>query len=116
MAGQNEIDNIVNKCAYKDTVMAQLICANGNRIIGFADNGIYIYDGSQKPEEKKVIPVSAEIKSVFYDDSYFGIVTGDEKEKTRRLTVYDMSGSISLKIMKSVYKAVNSVRFLPCME
>ena len=48
-AGQNEIDNIVNKCAYKDTVMAQLICTNGNRIIGFADNGIYIYDGSQKP-------------------------------------------------------------------
>lgn len=92
-AGQNEIDNIVNKCAYKDTVMAQLICTNGNRIIGFADNGIYIYDGSQKPEEKKVIPVSAEIKSVFYDDSYFGIVTGDEKEKTRRITVYDMSGS-----------------------
>ena len=92
-AGQNEIDNIVNKCAYKDTVMAQLICTNGNRIIGFADNGIYIYDGSQKPEEKKVIPVSAEIKSVFYDDSYFGIVTGDEKEKTRRITVYDMRGS-----------------------
>lgn len=92
-AGQNEIDNIVNKCAYKDTVMAQLICTNGNRIIGFADNGIYIYDGSQKPEEKKVIPVSAEIKSVFYDDSYFGIVTGDEKEKTRRITVYDMGGS-----------------------
>ena len=92
-AGQNEIDNIVNKCAYKDTVMAQLICTNGNRIIGFADNGIYIYDGSPKPEEKKVIPVSAEIKSVFYDDSYFGIVTGDEKEKTRRITVYDMSGS-----------------------
>lgn len=92
-AGQNEIDNIVNKCAYKDTVMAQLICTNGNRIIGFADNGIYIYDGSPKPEEKKVIPVSAEIKSVFYDDSYFGIVTGDEKEKTRRITVYDMGGS-----------------------
>lgn len=92
-AGQNEIDNIVNKCAYKDTVMAQLICTNGNRIIGFADNGIYIYDGSPKPEEKKVIPVSAEIKSVFYDDSYFGIVMGDEKEKTRRITVYDMGGS-----------------------
>jgi len=92
-AGQNEIDNIVNKCAYKDTVMAQLICTNENRIIGFADNGIYIYDGSPKPEEKKVIPVSAEIKSVFYDDSYFGIVTGDEKEKTRRITVYDMGGS-----------------------
>ena len=91
--GQNEIDNIVNKCAYKDTVMAQLICTNGNRIIGFADNGIYIYDGSPKPEEKKVIPVSAEIKSVFYDDSYFGIVMGDEKEKTRRITVYDMGGS-----------------------
>lgn len=92
--GQNEIDNIVNTCSYAGNVIPQIVFVNNNRMLAFGDGSIMIFEGSEKPEEKKTIKVSEEIKSVFYDSSYFGYVYSDrENDNKRKMMIYDMKGS-----------------------
>ena len=92
-AGQNEIDNIVASYSYTDCVIPEMLYVNDSRMIAFGDHSIIIYNGSQEPKEEKTISVKSEIKSVFSDQAYFGIVVSDkDKQNQRKMIVYDMKG------------------------
>lgn len=92
-AGQNEIDNIVASYSYSDCVIPEMLYVNDSRMIAFGDNSIIIYNGRQEPKEEKSISVKNEIKSVFYDQTYFGIVVSDkENQNQRKMIIYDMKG------------------------
>lgn len=109
--GQNQIDNIVNTCSYADSVIPQLVCVKDNKILAFADHSVIIFDGAQKPEPVNEINISAEIKSVFYDDTYFGMILSEEgKETGRRLVVYDFKGSQIINVNVDI--SYDSIYFL----
>ena len=96
--GQEEVDNIVNEIAYDDLVIPMIVCADGNRLLAFSDSGVMIYEGSQIPEETGTVTVSGEIKSVFYDDSYIGLVYTDEEAGERTLAVYNAKGAEVMQV------------------
>ena len=91
--GEDETDHIVSTYTYADCVIPQIECPDGGVFLAFSDSGVIVYEGSQTPEESERLSVTGEIKSVFYDDSYFGLVVSDEEEGGRTLIVYNLKCS-----------------------
>lgn len=92
-AGQNKVDNIVASYSYENCVIPEMLYVSENRMLAFGDSGVKIFTGSQKPKEGREIKADGEIKSVFYDDTYFGLVYSDKKnENQRKIVIYDMRG------------------------
>ena len=116
--GQNEIDNLVSSYTYEDLVIPRIQYLNDSKVVAFANGKLLFYAGTQKPEETAVVPVSEEIRSVFYSDKYAGITynvepdksaSGDaakdqqgEKSLVHEVAVYDLKGK---EVMKKQYKA-----------
>lgn len=89
--GQNQIDNIVGSCSYEDTIIPEVAYVGDNTMLAFADNGVYTFTGADSPKEAQHLEVEEEIQSVFYDDSYFGLVYTDTSMDTGRIIkVYDL--------------------------
>ncbi len=88
--GQNEPDNIVGAFSYEDLVIAQMSFMNADTLAVFGDKEVQIYGGAEKPELKSTLPVDREIKSIFYNDTYFGLIFNNEdEENSRHLEIYD---------------------------
>jgi hypothetical protein len=91
--GQNEIDHLVSAYTYESSVFPSIHFVNETTAVAFGDNKIGIYKGKQRPEMTKEIEIEDEIKSVYYSDSYFGLVfeNTDAGEKYR-MELYDLEG------------------------
>ena len=88
--GQNEPDNIVGVYSYEDMVIPEIHFMSNDTMIAFGDREIQIYSGAQKPEPVETLPVEEEIKSVFYNNTYFGLIFNNEdEENSRHIEVYD---------------------------
>lgn len=92
--GQNEIDNLVGTYTYDDMIVPQIEFVTNDRLVAFGDTKTLFFEGSQKPEPEKEIELTGQVRSVFFNDSYVGLVTNnDEKaEQTRHMEIYDTKG------------------------
>ncbi len=109
--GQNQIDNIVSAFSYPDTVIPEISYVSGDRMIAFGDNAVYTFTGADIPEESAHLEVTEEIMSVFFDDSYFGLVFANNEDETRRnIKVYDMKCSETVSVQADL--SYNNIRFL----
>lgn len=92
--GQNQIDNLVNTYSYAGSVIPQIEYVDDGTLLAFADNGVMIFRGTQIPENVADVLIPTEIKSVFYEDSHFGLVILDpDVQNGRKLLVYDLNGT-----------------------
>lgn len=76
--GQNYVDKLVG--LYKDdrlAVSTEFIGANHFAI--FFEDGIKIYSFKELPEELTEIKPDGQIKSIFFDDGYVGVITSGKK-------------------------------------
>lgn len=88
--GQNKIDNIVATYKYEDSVIPDIVYVGTDRMIAFADHAVYTFSGGDTPKEAEHLSITEEIKSIFYDDSYFGLVLTDgEDENGRNIKIYN---------------------------
>ncbi len=91
-SGKNQVDNLVASFTYEDTIIPKLAYVSESRLLAFADNGVYTFTGSGSPAEGSCLSTEEEIQSIFYDDSYFGLVYSDAtKDAGRVIKVYDTS-------------------------
>lgn len=98
LAGQNEIDNMVGTYTYTDTVIPEIDFVSGNRMIAFGDTQVILFEGVQKPEEILVQKLEHEVKSIFFNTEYYGLVYGGgDAEESRTMEVYDMRGNLCLE-------------------
>lgn len=89
--GQNQIDNLVSSYTYSDTIIPELVYTSSGTMLAFADNGVYTFTGNDTPKEGNQLTVDQEIQSVFFDDSYFGLVFTDSSADTGRvIRIYDL--------------------------
>lgn len=113
--GENEIDHIVSANSFSDMVIPELEFISNDRLAAFGDSEIIIFEGTQKPKMEKEIPFSQEIKSVFYNEKYVGVVYSDNDENIRyHLCVYDMNGNTVME--KDFEMEYTSVQFLSSRE
>ncbi len=91
--GQNEIDNIVSSYPYGDVVIPKIEFLTNDIAVAFGDTKLIIYEGSQKPVVKKEMEIGQEIRSIFYNHHYIGLVF--EKENSQQsyaAEIYDFNG------------------------
>lgn len=106
--GQNEIDNMVGSYSYKNTIIPEIEFVTNERMIAFGDSKVVVFEGTQKPEEIVKQEIKKEVKSIFYDEEYFGLVYGnDEAGNSHKMCVYDMEGKLRLeKTFKMAYQNI----------
>lgn len=92
--GQNEIDNIVGQYSYADMVVPKVEFLTNDVMAAFGSQKTIIFEGTQKPKVKKEVAVEKEIRTIFYNDAYFGFVFDNENEKTSyNMQIYDLRGA-----------------------
>lgn len=92
--GQNEIDNIVSSYPYSDVLIPKVEFLTNDIAVAVGDDRLIFYEGSQKPVVKKVIELTREIRSLFYNDNYVGLVFDNENtEQACHVEIYDTGGT-----------------------
>lgn len=97
-AGQNEIDNMVGSYAYEDAIIPEIKFISNDRMIAFGDHKVILFEGKQSPEETNVLNIKNQVKSIFYEENYFGLVYSKEDSKnSHKMEIYDMNGKLKLE-------------------
>lgn len=91
--GKNQIDNLVGGYDHADTIVPYVQFMNNNNVFAVGDDCIAFYGGSQKPEQLAVYYFDSEIRGVYYNENYVGLVfyngAGGERFK---LEIYSKNG------------------------
>ncbi len=91
--GANQSDYMVSAHTYTDLLVPEVQFMNNDTAFMVGDGRIMIYKGSQKPEPAAEYLYSQEVQSVFYSDSYVGLVfLSDEMDNRYKMNVYNSSG------------------------
>ena len=90
--GQNSIDKIVGSYSYADLVIPKIQYLSEDTMVAFGDERVILFTGAQKPAEEASIELKEEVKSVFYDETHFGLIYDAAGGKNHRLVYYDISG------------------------
>lgn len=92
--GKNESDNFVSGYDYADTIVPFTGFMNASTAFAVADDRIMFFSGSQIPTSAAEQLFDEEIQSVFYNDSYVGLVYLNTNGENRyRIDVYNTSGN-----------------------
>lgn len=96
--GQNEIDNIVGSYSYSDMIIPSIRFVSDDRLLAFGDNQVIIYEGTQKPSVVQEIDCPDNIRSIYYNDKYFGLVYDNPSSaKGYRTDIYNIKGDLILE-------------------
>lgn len=91
--GQNQIDNLVSGHDYADTVIPYVQFMDNSSAFALGDDSLMFYGGSQKPDELARRYFESEIRGVYYNEEYVGVVFYNDTGSDRyRLEVYDKTG------------------------
>ena len=64
-----------------------------DRLLAFGDEKVILFEGTQKPAVMKEIKCDKNIRSIYYDQDYFGLVFDDAESAKGYLTkIYNMKG------------------------
>lgn len=97
--GQNEVDNLVSGFNYSETIVPYVEFMNEKTSFSVSDKEMVIYKGDQKPESIFETIFDEEVKSVFNNDKYIGLVfDGKEGEQKHRLDIYNTEGELVLSL------------------
>lgn len=89
--GATEIDNIVSSEIFENTVVPTIYYANSKTAFAFGDDCFAIFKGSQRPQLSEKVELKEEVKSIFYDEKYAGMVF--RSDDGYRMDVYDLDGN-----------------------
>lgn len=91
--GKNQIDNLVGGYDYTDTVVPYVQFMNNAGAFAVGDDSIMFYGGSQKPELLSTYYFDREIRGVYYNENYVGVVFYNDTGNDRyELVIYDKAG------------------------
>ena len=91
--GKNEVDRFVGGFDYDKTVMAKVDFITNDIVAAFGDDKFVLYSMKQKPSVTAMIDIDYEIKSIFSNSEYIGLVVeNNEAENPYTLMVYNVDG------------------------
>ena len=96
--GQNlSSDRFVSGYDYQGTVVPMIRFMNESTAFAVADDRLMFFSGSQKPVSASEKLLDEKIQSVFYNESYVGLVfLNTEGEGKYRLDIYKENGSLAV--------------------
>ncbi len=96
--GKNAVNRMVGGFheIYENSMVARVACLSDSRAVAFADNSLTFYSlrDQMSPEMTLLVPVEEEIRSVFYNENYVGIIVYSASgEDEYRMDVYEADGT-----------------------
>ena len=106
--GKNEVDRFVGGFDYDKTMIAKVDFVTNDIVAAYGDDKLVLYSMKQKPSVIATIDIDYEIKSIFNNSEYIGmIVENNEAENPYTMIVYDTEGNkVSETKFNFVYKDV----------
>ena len=93
--GKSNMDLIVSSWTYTDLVVPMVRFMNDSTAFAVGDGRLMMYTGSRKPVMAGDHLFDEEVQSVFYNDSYVGLVfRSEDGEHLYRMNVYDTSAKL----------------------
>lgn len=109
--GENAIDHVVSANSYEDMLIPELDFVSEDRMIALADSKVLIFEGEQSPKLVTEIAWEQQVKSVFHNERYIGIVYNQmDAENGYLLRVFDMTGRLMMD--ESVNVAYSDIELL----
>lgn len=91
--GDNATDNIVSTYQYSDILVPYVEFMNDNTAFAVGDNVLIMYKGSQKPVHLQSFEYKEEVRAVYYNEDYVGLVFYSESGTSMyRMNVYSSQG------------------------
>lgn len=91
--GKNEVDRFVGGYNFDKTMVARVEFVNNDTVVAFGDDKVVLYSMKQKPSVIAEISIDKEIKSIFYDEEYMGLVLANgQADNPYNMVVYDIEG------------------------
>ena len=88
--GDNQNDQLMGTYTHTDQVIPYVQYMNDSTVFAVGDGKLVIYQGTQKPVEAGQFLYSTEVRSVYYNENYIGLVFYSDKTESRyKLAVYD---------------------------
>ena len=91
-AGEEKADRQVASKEYEGTIMPSAFFMKGKTSAVVGDDRLVIYKGLDKPEEQVSVRIKKEIKSVFHNEKYIGMVLKNEGKEGYELRLYNAKG------------------------
>lgn len=92
--GANQSDYIMSAYTYEDMLVPEIHFMDDETAFAVGDNRLMFYKGAQKPESSAERILNQEIRSVFYNEKYVGLVfVSDKEDSYYKLEVYNTSGT-----------------------
>lgn len=92
--GQNATDNYVSGYDYQNIIVPDLQFMDSKTCFAVSDDRLMIYSGNQKPVNIGEHLLDGEIKSIYHNQNYIGLVfVSDSADNRYRLEVYGKSGN-----------------------
>lgn len=107
-AGEEKTDHIVSEKEYSDTIMSSAFFMDENTSVAVGDNLLAIYSGTETPRESTTIKIDGEIKNVFHNNKYIGLIVKNKNESGYELRLYKASGKEVLS--KSIVDTYDKVK------
>lgn len=95
-SGEEKTDHLVAQMEYEDTVMASGFFMDENISVAVGDNRLTIYRGGNVPEETENIEIKKQIKSVFHNEKYIGMVLKNKGKEGYELRLYNTRGQVAM--------------------
>ena len=95
-AGEEKSDHQVSYQEYEDTIMVSGFYMNDSTSVAVGDNRMVIYEGVDVPKQKTEITMDKEIKSVFHNEKYIGLILKNEGKEGYELRLDNKNGSVAL--------------------
>jgi hypothetical protein len=111
--GQENIDNIVATYSFSGQIFPEVTYLKNDKVVAFGSSEVVLFNNNAKASIDKEIFVDGQIKSVFFDDSYFGTLcntTDEEGNYLCQMTVYSANGF--RKCRKNIDISYTSVQML----
>ena len=91
--GKNEVDRFVGGYNFDKTMVARVEFVNNDTVAAFGDDKVVLYSMKQKPSVIAELDIDKEIKSIFYDEEYVGLVLANgQADNPYNMVVYDIEG------------------------
>lgn len=92
--GKNETDNYVSGYDYLNTVIPYVQFMDNDSAFAVSDDRIVFFSGAERPTNVASDLLTEEVRSIYYNESYVGLVFVDQNgESAYRLDVYNSAGS-----------------------
>ena len=93
--GQEKMDNIINTYSFSGQIFPEITYLSNGKLVAFGSREVVLFQNNSKASMDKEIFVDGQIRSIFFDDAYFGTVCNTSDDKGNyicEMTIYNGNG------------------------